>query len=74
MELVNVVPWANCLEGARAQEGSSGFLSCVTLHQPFPPCASAVKELGEVASPALTSRSVAGLAQKEGHRARGVAS
>lgn len=74
MELVNVVPWADCLEGVVAQEGSSGFLSCVTLHQPFPPCASAVKELGEVASPALTSRSVAGLAQKEGHRARGVAS
>lgn len=40
VELVNVVPWANCLEGALGQEGSSGFLSCVTLKKPFPPCAS----------------------------------
>lgn len=48
MELVNVAPWANCLEGALAQEGSSGFLSCMTLNQPFPPCASAVKELGSL--------------------------
>lgn len=74
VEPVSVGLWANRLEGAQAQEGSS-WLSCwVTLDQPLPPCASAVKELGEVASPALTSRSVTWLAPKEGHRAHGVAS
>lgn len=69
MGSVSVRLRSNCLEGALAQEGSSWLPGCVTLGQPFPPCASAVKGLGKVASPALTSRSVAWLAQKEGRRA-----
>lgn len=73
VEPVSVELWANCLEGAQAQEGSSWLPCCVTPDQPFLPCVSAVKELGEVASPALISRSVTWLAQKEGHRAHGVA-